>query len=264
MWKDAANGGLKHTKKGKVYIMKTRKVFIAVLFLAMWVAVLVIPMLNTNLQPLRQAEAQQTVFFPSVFANVGAGASVGTTGGTVNNGGHAVTVAASSVAVTVSKADCTSPNYANCNFVVANSAGTVSATTSLQTAFAAGNTLLAYVETSATLVTNVVFPQQSNIPYAGALPALMDCGTTATCATATLIEGMATKVAMGTATAVGGTVTVTGLSFGSGATFGCAVSISGATSTANVASYQIISGASIAIKENNNGADTVHYNCFGY
>lgn len=105
--------------------------------------------------------AAQTNFHPPTVS-----VSNGTTGikwnaGTVNNGGHPVTVAAGTSTVTLNKADCSSPSFANCNFVFVNSTGTVSVTTTLATAIASGNSLIALIETGAVTTTQVVYPWQS-------------------------------------------------------------------------------------------------------
>ena len=252
--------------------MKKRiKAYLVLGFVALWGVMLASNNIHWTDNPTGNGMllAQANLKPPNFTWQSAAGLSIKGTAGTVNNGGHAVVVAASSTGITASKNDCSSPNYANCNFLFANPAGTVANTTTQSTAFAAGNTLLAFIETSASAVTKLAFPQQSSLVAAGGLNALMDCGTSSACATPTQVQGMAIKAAMGTATVSGGTVTVTGLSFGSGATFGCAVSVSGATSTLDVASYTIVSGSSITIREQagsggGNPADTVHYTCIGY
>lgn len=105
------------------------------------------------------ASAQTTFLPPTVTA--GTGANISWTAGTVNNGGHPVAIAAGTGTVTLNKTDCSSPGFANCNFVIANSSGTVSVTTSVATATASGNSLLALIETGASTTTQVVYPWQS-------------------------------------------------------------------------------------------------------
>lgn len=85
------------------------------------------------------------------------------TAGTINNGGDSLAVAAGSAALNANQNDCAAPTFTACNFVYANNAGTVAVTTTLGTAVASGNTLLAMIETGAAdaIFTNVVLPQQS-------------------------------------------------------------------------------------------------------
>lgn len=102
----------------------------------------------------------QATFQPPIVT-AGATTAISWTAGTVNNGGHPVAVAAGSSTVTLNKADCSAPGYAACNFVIANSSGTVSVTLSPAAAVATGNTLLAMIETGATTTTQIVYPWQS-------------------------------------------------------------------------------------------------------
>jgi len=81
--------------------------------------------------------------------------------GTINNGGNSIAVAAGSVNPTDAQNDCAAPSFSACNFIYADNAGSVASTTTLATAVASGNTLLALVETTAAVVTNIVLPQQS-------------------------------------------------------------------------------------------------------
>ena len=108
------------------------------------------------------AFAQQTYNPPTVYSgNATTGLIV--TAGTVNNGGHPVAVAAVAVGtltVTLNETSCAAPAYALCNFVYANSSGTVAVTTALPTAVASGNVLLALIETGATTITQIVYPWQ--------------------------------------------------------------------------------------------------------
>lgn len=84
------------------------------------------------------------------------------TAGSINNGGHAVAVAAGNASVDASQTSCAAPAFSACDFVYANSVGTVAVTTAIATATASGNTLLALVETSAGSVpTSIVLPPQS-------------------------------------------------------------------------------------------------------
>lgn len=112
------------------------------------------------------AWAQQNYIAPTVYST-NATTGIGWTAGTVNNGGHPVSVAAGTSTVTLSEASCAPPSYTGCNFVYANSSGTVAVTTSVATAAASGNTLLAYIETGATTITQIVYPWQSGTIWTG-------------------------------------------------------------------------------------------------
>ena len=88
---------------------------------------------------------------------------VSNTAGTTLNGGEAVAVTAvASTAVAAAQTDCSSPGYATCNFLYVTSAGGVPAVTQVvATAGAAGNSLLALVQTDGTAITRISFPNQS-------------------------------------------------------------------------------------------------------
>lgn len=83
------------------------------------------------------------------------------TAGTLNNGGHAVTIAAGTTGATASRTDCAAPTYTTCGFLYSNSSGTVSYTTTLATAAASGNVLMAIVESNGTVITKLSFPLQN-------------------------------------------------------------------------------------------------------
>lgn len=90
------------------------------------------------------------------------------TAGTVNNGGHAVAIVAGTTNGTASRSDCAAPTYTTCGWLYANSAGTVANTTTLATAAASGNTILAMYESNGTALTKVSFPlQNSGVGLAG-------------------------------------------------------------------------------------------------
>ncbi len=93
------------------------------------------------------------------------------TGGTVLSGGHAATVtAAASTAVAAAQTSCVSPTFAACNFLyVTNAGGAPAVTQTLATAGAAGNVLLAMIETNGTAITRIAFPNQSGTVYTQAL-----------------------------------------------------------------------------------------------
>ena len=83
--------------------------------------------------------------------------------GKVYLGDTPVSVAAGQLTMTASKADCTGPAYAACNIVYANSSGTVASTLAIGTAAASGNSVLAYVQTSSTAVTEIRYPWETTL-----------------------------------------------------------------------------------------------------
>ncbi len=91
--------------------------------------------------------------------------TVGFTNGSLYPDGHGrVLVSAGTVAsLTASKTNCSYPAFASCDIIYSNSSGTVTFSTAIATARAAGNTILAYVETSGTTVTRVTYPYQLSI-----------------------------------------------------------------------------------------------------
>lgn len=103
----------------------------------------------------------QATFYPPV-AVAGTYPAVTIKAGQVINGGHLVTVAQQSVNV-ATNANCAAAAFAACNFIYSDNAGTVAVTSTLATAVAAGNTLLALVETNGggTAFTSIVYPWQS-------------------------------------------------------------------------------------------------------
>jgi hypothetical protein len=123
--------------------------------------------------------------------------SVYWTAGTVNNGGHAVAVAAGSAALGASKVDCTAPLFSTCDILYVDSTGTGAVTTDIFVAQAVGNTILAYIETTAGSVpSNIVLPQQSNVTMsASPTPAISYTSTSAAPGTVRIIRGEATTAA---------------------------------------------------------------------
>jgi len=117
--------------------------------------------------------------------------------GTLNNGGHAVAIAAGSAAVGASKVDCTAPTFSTCSILYANSSGTVAVTTDIAAATAVGNTVMAYIETTAGSVpTNIVLPLQSNMVMSSSTtPNVAYTSTSATPGTVRIIRGEATTAA---------------------------------------------------------------------
>jgi hypothetical protein len=103
----------------------------------------------------------QASFQPPIVSVSNATTGIKWTAGTVNNGGHPVAVAAGTSTVTLNKTDCSSPGFANCNFVFVNSTGTVAVTTTLATAVASGDSIIALIEAGAVTTTQIVYPWQS-------------------------------------------------------------------------------------------------------
>ena len=108
---------------------------------------------------------------PTVIATNGLGVdlNISWTAGKVNNGGHILSVAAGSTTVTGNRTSCAAPAWSACNFVYVNNAGTIQAVTNNPaTAGAAGNTILAFVETSvANKITAITYPWQSGSMWTG-------------------------------------------------------------------------------------------------
>ena len=77
------------------------------------------------------------------------------TAGTVSSGGLQTAITGSTVTVSNTQTDCSAPNYASCNFVYWNSGSSLATTTSITTAFAPGNVIIAYVTATGGNVTAV-------------------------------------------------------------------------------------------------------------
>lgn len=211
--------------------------------------------------------AQTGLRQPSVASQTAFGAfSIKVTAGTVNNGGHAVSVTAGSVAVILSKTDCSSPGYASCNYIIANSSGTVSAVTSLSAALASGNSLLAYVETSTVAVTRIVGANQANTPVVGGT-LIVNCGISATCATPTQVYGLGVRIFIGTVTMSSGAVTVSGISpaYTDVTTYGCVAGFSTSTSAgSSPVTFTAVSSSSFTLASSGGGTSTLRFICTGY
>lgn len=243
--------------------MKKSRVFPTVVFMvilavtAMWAVVFV---------PNMPVHAQQGTYFPPTVYQATT-TTVGWNAGILNNGGHAVTITAGTSAVTTSKADCSLPVAANCNFVYANSSGTVAVTTTQATALASGNVLMAYVETSGSAITGITYPNQSSIP--GNMQYVAQaCGTTSTCASTYV--GPALKVAYGTVALVSASpsaATVASFSpaFTSSTSYSCSASpvgTSAAVAAAGIA-VNITSGTSVTFTGPNTVTTVINYVCYG-
>lgn len=196
------------------------------------------------------------------------------TAGTINNGGHAVAIAAGSAALGASQTDCTYPNFGTCDILYANSGGTVAVTTTIGTANASGNTILAYIETGSTShPTSIVLPAQSgsgwtNTSRSGNTAASGQyCGSTGTCSHSAIGT---VKVVQGSGTLVTGTPSVfavTGMSpaFTGATTYTC-VAQDTTTIAVNIgvltAGY--VSSSAVTFTGPNSNTDTFNYTCVGY
>lgn len=185
------------------------------------------------------------------------------TAGTLNNGGHAVTITAGSVSVNASQTDCSAPGYASCNFLYASSGGTVTLTTSVSTARATGNSLMAYVETSGSAITKLSFPAQASTVTLPSIGATLCAISSNTCTNTN--EGGSFRQFYGSAALTLGAVTIAGFSpaFTSTSTFGCTATVNGNTN-ALALTVRIVGNSTITI--NSTGyvsTDTVFYTCVG-
>ena len=230
---------------------------------------------------LKRAYAQAGLIQPTISA--GTGATLVYTSGTVNIGGHAVAISASSTALTSSEASCLGPVYSACNFLYVNPAGTVAATTTFATACGATtstgcvNGLLAYAETSSVAVSNLSYPlQNALIPGQtianGALtnvPNTYNCGTASSvgCVPANITGSLKEFLGIAALTsAAPSTATVTGISpfFTSSVTYICtAQDVS--TIANNIGVLTAGYGSSTVVFTGPNSVnDTFRYRCAGY
>lgn len=210
------------------------------------------------------AQGVGTYRFPTVTRSGSSLLVIAWTGGTLNNGGHAVAITAGTAAVTASRADCAAPAFASCNIVYASSAGSVSVNSTATTGMAAvqmvgGNTILALVETNGTTITRIAYPSQfSTGPGAAAGKMFQDCGTTATCSNTVskprILYGHAPLAANGVLT-----VSAIAPAFTSSTSYACVATLSAGTS-----GVTITQGTS-TITFTYPGAATheVYYNCTG-
>lgn len=223
--------------------------------------------LMVGLAPL-PVMSQANLRQPTVYA--GTLLNVKWTAGTLNLGGHAVTVTAGNANTTASKTDCSGPAYSSCNFLYVNSSGTVANSTTLATAMATGNSLLAYIETGMTAITRIAFANQSNDNFVdGTLTT--NCGTSASCATPAQVYGKAVRVAMGTTALSSGTpsaVTITGISpaFTGTTTYHCTATPIGNTKTIadKGVAITLVSGSSFTLTGDDMVTTTISWQCIGY
>ena len=112
----------------------------------------------------------QEVQKPRIYS--GTGLFVKNTAGYIFNGGHRVTIAASTgngTALADTQTSCAAPTYSACNFLIASNAGTVSVTQTLSTAANTANTLLALIETTGGAITRIVSANMSDTISSAAL-----------------------------------------------------------------------------------------------
>lgn len=227
----------------------------------LWTIAVVVAFAIWLQMPDKPLMAQANLRQPAVAQNTTT--SVKWTAGTLNNGGHAVTVTAGTAAVTTSKTDCTAPAYASCNFVYANSSGTVAVTATLATAMAAGNSLMAYVETSS-VITKIGFPNQASTAYQ--VRVVQNCGTTATCANTSAGPGIIEvfgSVALTSASP--STASLTALPFTSSSSYVCTASAVGNTAAIAAAGIAITqtSGSAVTLTGPNTVTTVINYRCTG-
>lgn len=223
--------------------------------------------------------------FELPFVTAGSTGYIKYTAGTIYPDGHTAggiyiaASAAAGVALDASKNSCVYPAFTTCDIAYANSSGTVAVTTSIATAKAAGDTVLAYIETNASKVpTKITYPYQltvamppfnlatdviGNLPATNGGPSISDCGTSATCAAPTSpttgIIVTVGHVAMSAATSV----TVTGMpTFTSATSFNC--SASDPTHATYAWMVTNVSTTSITITSGTSNSDTWTYSCVGY
>lgn len=211
------------------------------------------------------------------------------TAGTVNNGGHAVAITAGSTALGASKTDCAAPTYTTCNILYSNSSGTVSLTTTIATAAASGNVILAFIETTAgSVASRIVVPTQSGT-LGSALVGVPGGAGSASTFTSTVATGTAPFVSTSTTPATNvnafavaynaaGTQQVTGhVVFGT-CTLGtsCSITLVGAAAFTSTATYycaandrtsaaavKIVNTAASTIDITGTATDVIGYVCFG-
>jgi len=139
--------------------------------------------------------AYQGAFFQAPYVTAGTGLAVNYTAGSLYLGNGPVAVASGSVgSLAASQNACARPTYTACNIIYSNSTGTIAATTSIATAQASGNSILAFVQTSVSAVTTVQYPWQDtgfpSISLSGAF-VLSTASITPTATAATI--GVATQ-----------------------------------------------------------------------
>lgn len=186
--------------------------------------------------------------------------------GTVANGGHLVAVAAGNTAVTSSKTTCAQPISTTCNIIFVNSSGTVANTSTPSTAFAVGNTVLAYVETSATVITAITYPSViTDTSFLSVGLPTYSCGASlaAAGACANTFLGNSFHVVTGSFLLAGNTSTVTGIApaFTSATSWWCVAN--DVTTRANPVQAIPGSGSTVVITNTTGATDLIQMVCMG-
>jgi hypothetical protein len=183
--------------------------------------------------------------------------------GAVANGGHVVGIAGTNVNVTASRSTCALPilDTSSCNIVYANSSGTVANTSTVATAIASGNTILALVETDSTTITRILYPSDFalNLPYVlQPVPIVTSAGAG--------INGATVQIVIGSGATTAGTLSITGLPFTSQTSYSCTGSTVNTTGTTSMGSVSINNtGATTATAKitGNSGTDAISWSCVG-
>lgn len=235
-------------------------------------AIMLVVLLSVIAVPV-STQAQANLRMPTVQQGATA-LNIKWTAGTLNSGGHAITVTAGNTAVTASKTDCSAPSFASCNLLYSNSSGTVAVTATPATAGATGNVLMAYIETDGSAITRIAYPQQAgqiwtNIALAGGA-SVVNCGTANACSATTVLSPNA-KVVIGKSAALDGAspaiATITGISpaFTSSSSYICTATLNGTSAAGATGSLEInyVSSSSFTITAGNGVTATASYVCIG-
>ena len=235
------------------------RIKIPIIFAAIAVFAVLSQLPQNNNVMLAQANLKQ----PNVSQNTTT--SVKWTAGTLNNGGHSVAITASTASVTLSESSCAAPNYTACNFVFANSAGTVSVTTSFSAAMGTGNSLMAYVETNGSIITKISYPLQSST--AGLARIVESCGVSVAACVPVLI-GPGVMEVYGSAplsSASPSTASITNLPFATSTSYICTASPQGTTAAIAAAGIAIsqTAGTAMTLTGPNTVSTVINYHCIG-
>jgi hypothetical protein len=196
------------------------------------------------------------------------------TAGVIENGGHAVSVAAGNAALGASETSCAAPSYSACDILYANSSGVVAVTTTIATASAAGNTILAYIETGANShPSNIALPLQSGALWTisggvGGSVTAQSCGSTATCGASNISATLKVVVGIGQLVSSSpSTFQVTAMSpaFTSTTSYTCvAQDVTTIANNIGVLTAGYVSGSAVTFTGPNTNTDTFRYTCVGY
>jgi hypothetical protein len=216
------------------------------------------------------AQGQTTFRAPTVYQGAVA-TSIYWTAGNINNGGHAVVITAGSAALGAARTDCSAPGFAACDFLYATSAGgALLVSNVLSTAAAAGNTIVALIETNGGSVpTKISTPLQAGSLWNKVTgPIINYCGTTVACGN-TVVSGRAIEV-FGTValdnTGVASHAIVTGVSPPYLATTSYTCNATPAAAADATTDVWVVNntGASFTIWKTASSTATYAYHCIGY